>query len=75
MNLLSLTLLATGGIMVYSAVKGKNPVDVVKSALTSAGTAPTVYTLPDSTPTPTPAPSSGGTTGTSNKNQNTVVGV
>ncbi len=54
MNLLSITLIAGGGILIYSAIKGKDPRDVVKSGLSgkSPETAPVAYELyPTTDPT------------------------
>lgn len=71
MNLLSLTLLTTGGILMYSGIKGKNPVDVVKGALRGTSVTPSAYVeTPDAAPPTTTAP-----TGTTRQNNNTVVGV
>lgn len=69
MNLLSLALLGTGGVLLYSAVKGVDPRDVVKAALTNkpmstvaykyAATPPAVETATYS-PTTDPAPGATG---------------
>jgi hypothetical protein len=61
MNLLSLALLGTGGVLIYSAVKGYDPRDVVKAALSgqSIGNQPAKYVLPDVasfSPTTDPVP-------------------
>lgn len=68
MNLLSLTLLATGGVLMYSAVKGYDPRDVVRAALNGQTVTNAKYVLPNSTsantaaytPTTTKAPKASG---------------
>lgn len=64
MNLLSLALLGTGGVLIYSAVKGYDPRDVVRAALSgqSPGAQPAKYVLPtsDFSPTTTPVPNTPG---------------
>lgn len=63
MNLLSLTLLATGGVLVYSAVKGYDPRDVVRAALNGQSITQAKYVLPtvsDYSPTTTSTPGASG---------------
>ena len=62
MNLLTVALIGTGGVLIYSAVKGYDPRDVVRSALSgqSPSTNQAKYVLPsapaDYAPTTDPAP-------------------
>jgi hypothetical protein len=65
MNLLSLALLGTGGVLIYCAVKGQDPRDVVRAALAgqSLGAQPAKYALPavsDFAPSTTPVPTTPG---------------
>lgn len=62
MNLLSLALLGTGGVLIYCAVKGQDPRDVVRAALSgqSLGAQPAKYELPAFSPTTDAVPNTPG---------------